>query len=151
MVSTSKEKLVDASLRKTLTAARERLFGGLDEKPAEQRTEVMLKRYLTTASRDNIDSGCTLPSVVGEVGTIATEHRGVMLEHFGALATEIEASLPPRTAVGRRQTALAILALMYGGLSLARALRGTAMSDEILKATRTMGAALAHVGEQEAK
>jgi TetR/AcrR family transcriptional regulator, transcriptional repressor for nem operon len=36
----------------------------------------------------------------------------------------------------RRQRALATIALMYGGLSLARALRGTPLSDDILQACR---------------
>ena len=35
--------------------------------------------------------------------------------------------------------ALGLVALMYGGLSLARAVRGTPLSDEILKACRAVG------------
>jgi TetR/AcrR family transcriptional repressor of nem operon len=36
--------------------------------------------------------------------------------------------------------ALGLVALMVGGLSLARALRGTPLSDEVLKAARALGA-----------
>jgi TetR/AcrR family transcriptional repressor of nem operon len=42
--------------------------------------------------------------------------------------------------VPRRYLALGLIALMYGGLSLARALRGTELSDEVLKACRALGA-----------
>jgi TetR/AcrR family transcriptional repressor of nem operon len=38
--------------------------------------------------------------------------------------------------------AIAAVALMYGGLSLARAVAGTPLSDEILKACRAAGSTL---------
>jgi TetR/AcrR family transcriptional repressor of nem operon len=37
--------------------------------------------------------------------------------------------------------AIGLVALMYGGLSLSRALRGTELSDEVLRACRALGAA----------
>ncbi len=43
--------------------------------------------------------------------------------------------------------ALALVALMYGGLSLAPALRGTELSDEMLRACRVLGAAAIRGGE----
>ena len=74
----SKEELIDEVLQRAATGLRERLFGRLDEKPAADRAEVVLKRYLSAAHRDNTESGCPLPAVVGEVGTTATEHREVL-------------------------------------------------------------------------
>ncbi len=41
---------------------------------------------------------------------------------------------------------IALVALMYGGLTLARALRGTVLSDEVLRACRTLGAAAIRSG-----
>ena len=38
-----------------------------------------------------------------------------------------------------RHLALGLLALMVGGLGLARALRGSALSDEVIKACRAFG------------
>src|SRR5947199_3756287 len=48
----SKEELIDAVLRRTSAAMRARLFAGLDEKPAADRAEVVLKRYLSPCNRD---------------------------------------------------------------------------------------------------
>ena len=42
-----------------------------------------------------------------------------------------------------RALALGLVALMYGGLSLARTLRGTALSDEVIRARRALGVAAA--------
>jgi TetR/AcrR family transcriptional regulator, transcriptional repressor for nem operon len=134
----SKEALIDEALRRTAAAMRDRLFARLDEKPAEARAEVVLKRYLSAAHRDEPSSGCPLPSVVGEVATVTPEHRDVLAEQLEVLAEELSKHLP-REGASRRATALGMIALMYGGLSLARAVKGTALSDEILRACRSFG------------
>jgi TetR/AcrR family transcriptional repressor of nem operon len=139
----SKEDLVDAALRRTSAGLRERLFSGLDEKPEADRAEVVLKRYLSAAHRDAQSLGCPLPAVVGEIGTTAGEHRPVLEEQVDALASQLEGYLPKQGAATPRALALGLVALMYGGLSLARALRGTALSDEVIRACRALGAAAA--------
>jgi TetR/AcrR family transcriptional repressor of nem operon len=139
----SKEDLVDTALRRTGAELRERLFSRLDEKPEADRAEVVLKRYLSAAHRDAQSLGCPLPAVVGEIGTTAGEHRTVLEEEVGALAAKLEEYLPRQRAATPRALALGLVALMYGGLSLARALRGTALSDEVIRACRALGAAAA--------
>src|SRR4051812_44136882 len=74
----SKAELIDEALRRTGQGVRDLLFVRLDEKPAEDRVEVILKRYLSPAHRDLLTEGCPLPAVVGEVGTTAAEHREVL-------------------------------------------------------------------------
>jgi TetR/AcrR family transcriptional repressor of nem operon len=139
----SKEALVDEALRRTGAELRERLFTRLEEKPAEDRVEVVLKRYLSPAHRDTQTLGCALPAVVGEVGTTAAEHRAVVAEQVDALSTRLEELLPKSRGASRRALAIGLVALMYGGLSLARALRGTELSDEVIRACRMLGAAAA--------
>ena len=137
----SKEALIDEALRRTAAAMRDRLFARLDEKPAADRAEVVLKRYLSAANRDEFARGCPLPAVVGEVGTTAPEHGVVLAEQIDAMARELEVHLAsPGTGLSARHLAMGLVAMMVGGLSLSRALRGTAMSDEILKACRALGA-----------
>lgn len=136
---TSKEALVDDTLRRTAREMRERLFARLDEKPQEDRAEVVLKRYLSPAHRDEVDCGCPLPAVVGEVGTTAPEHRDAVGEQVETFAAELQAYLPALGELPKRHVALGLLALMSGGLSLARALRGTPLSDEVIRACRSFG------------
>ena len=136
----SKEVLIDEALRRTGATMRGRLFLRLDEKPKADRAEVLLKRYLSAANRDETTLGCPLPAVVGEVGTTAPEHAAVLSEQVELLANGIEEHLPERASeITPKVLAVGLVALMYGGLSLARAVRGTPFSDEVLKATRAVG------------
>lgn len=149
----SKTELIDEALRRTGAEMRDKLFRRLDEKPPEARVEVLLKRYLSPAHRDLQTAGCPLPAVVGEVGTTAPEHREALGEVLEAMAAGIEAELPLSSSlpIGRRQLGLGLLALMYGGLSLARALRGTELSDEMLRACRALGALAARPGSVQSE
>jgi TetR/AcrR family transcriptional regulator, transcriptional repressor for nem operon len=136
----SKEELVDEALRRTGVEVRSNLFSRLEEKPAAHRAVVVLKRYLSAAHRDEQTLRCPLPAVVGEVGTKAREHRGVIEEGVSGLVKEMEALLPKTAQPSQRRVwALGLVALMYGGLGLARALKGTKLSDEVLSACRTFG------------
>jgi TetR/AcrR family transcriptional repressor of nem operon len=144
----SKTELVDEALRRTAAELRDRLFARIDEKPAADRAEVILKRYLSPAHRDLQTEGCPLPAVVGEIGTTAPEHAAVLREQLDALTSRLEAQLPASHAIPRRRLALGLVALMYGGLSLARALRGTDLSDEVLKACRSLGGFAARTDER---
>ena len=139
----SKEALVDEALRKTAAEMRDRLFAKIEDKPAEARAEVILKRYLAPAHRDAQSLGCPFPAVIGEVGTIAPEHGGALAEEVDALSQRLEQYLPKNRSGSRRALALGLVALMYGGLSLARAVKGTDLSDEVLRACRMIGVAAA--------
>jgi TetR/AcrR family transcriptional regulator, transcriptional repressor for nem operon len=136
----SKQDLVDTALRRTAAFMRARLFDRLDEKPADARVTVVLKRYLSAAHRDDPASGCPLPAVIGEVSTQSPEHRRVVAEEVDALARQLATHVRGGPRESKRSQALALIALMYGGLTLARALSGTDLSDEILRACRAFGA-----------
>lgn len=133
----SKDELVAETLRRTSAKLRDSLFARLTEKPAGARAEVVLKRYLSPAHRDAATLGCPLPAVVGEVGTTAPQHRAVVAEQVQALIDGLAEHLPGRS----RALAIGLVALMYGGLSLSRAVKGTELSDEVLRACRALGAA----------
>jgi TetR/AcrR family transcriptional repressor of nem operon len=135
----SKEALIDEALKRIGAATRERLFARIEEKPETARAEVVLKRYLSPAHRDDVERGCALPAVVGEVGTTASAHSETLSEQIEALASGIEALLPGSVALPRRHLALGLVAVMVGGLSLSRALRGTPLSDEVLRVSRSLG------------
>src|SRR5262249_48041403 len=132
----SKEALVDEAIRRTAAFMRARLFESIEEKPPEVRGEVVLKRYLSAAHRDDPATGCPMPAIAGEISTTAPGHRAVLAEEIMKLADELAKQLPKGESTPRRSTALALIALMYGGISLARAVNGTDLSDEILRACR---------------
>jgi TetR/AcrR family transcriptional regulator, transcriptional repressor for nem operon len=135
----SKESLVDEIIRRTAAHTRDRLFAGLEEKDEKDRARLVLERYLSGAHRDECEEGCPFPAIVGEVATAAPEHREVLADQISAFASELGSLLPSAEAPERRHLALGLFALMYGGLALARALRGTPLSDEVLRACRSIG------------
>jgi len=137
-------------LRLTASRLRERLLAGLESKDESDRAEIVLKRYLSAAHRDDIENGCPFPAVLGEVATSAPEHREVLVEQVEAFANDLQRLLPRGDRLAPRHLAIGLLALMVGGLGLARALRGTALSDEVIKACRAFGR-LALRGTEEAK
>lgn len=143
----SKDELVDEALHHTGAEVRNRLFAHLDDKPEADRAELVLKRYLSAAHRDaSATLGCPLPAVVGEIGTSAPQHRVAIAEQVQTMAAGLEQHLPLGRLIPRHSMAMALVALMYGGLSLARALRGTEGSDEMLRACRALGAAAIRSG-----
>ena len=135
----SKQQLVDETLRRTALAMRERLFHKLEDKPAGDRLEVVLKRYLSAAHRDSVGDGCTLPAVTGEMGSTAAEHRTVLAEQVDLLARGLAAHTVASDGIATRHLALGMVALMVGGLTLSRASAGTELSDEVLRACRAFG------------
>jgi TetR/AcrR family transcriptional repressor of nem operon len=144
----TKKALIDEALRRTSEQMREQLFAGLDDKPEHSRAEVVLKRYLSAAHRDADALGCPLPAVVSEIATTAPEHGLALAELVEALAQRMVPLLAAkRTTASRRHVALGLVALMYGGLGLARALRGTELSDEVLRACRAVGKAVIEASE----
>ena len=76
------------------------------------------------------------------------EHGAVVAEHLDVLIDGLARRLPADGLLPRRAVAIGLVALMYGGLTLARAVRGTELSDEILRACRALGAA---AGGKEAR
>jgi TetR/AcrR family transcriptional repressor of nem operon len=143
----SKDALVDEALRRTGAMLRDKLFARLEEKPAADRAEVIVKRYLSAAHRDDANLGCPMPAVVGEVGTTAPQHGPVVAEQLEALVDRLLQYLPADGAVPPRLLAIGLVALLYGGLSLARAVKGTPLSDEVLRACRALGAAAVRGGQ----
>jgi TetR/AcrR family transcriptional repressor of nem operon len=135
----SKEQLIDEALRRTAGAMRDRLFTKLEDKPEADRLEIVLKRYLSTAHRDSAIDGCALPAVAGEVGATAGEHREAIADQVDRLAKGMTPHLIASESISARHLALGTVALMYGGLSLARATAGTELSDEMLRACRAFG------------
>jgi TetR/AcrR family transcriptional repressor of nem operon len=134
----SKEALIDEVLRRTARELRAGLFTGLEDKPADKRAEVVLKRYLSVRHRDHRETGCPFPSITSEIGTQHEAHREVLGEQFSMLARELEPFVPG-SAGSARSVALGLAVLMVGGLSMARALGKTELSDEVLRAARAVG------------
>jgi len=126
----SKDALIEDVLRAAMREMRARFpKGGV---------QAALERYLTVAHRDHPADGCPLPATIGEL-----PHESLSLRR--ALAEELEghvaAFVGPSAPARRRHQALGALALMVGGLALARATKGTPLSEAVLESCIQFGRA----------
>jgi len=143
----SKQDLVDQALRAAGTDLMSRFFAGLEQVPSAERAKRAVERYLSVAHRDT--PSCPFPAVVGEIGTTAPEHAPALAERVEALAARLGELLPRAGKASLRARSLALVALMYGGLSMARALKGSPVSEEILAACRELAGTFIDGGSEQ--
>ena len=133
----SKRTLVAETLRDALRRSGSLLAASAGEKGGAEWVNAVARAYLSRQHRDNPRAGCPLPSTLGEVAREDAEVREALAAEMGEMAAEIASRLEEAGLDDSRGEALAVLSLMVGGLTLARALRGTRLSDAVLKACRS--------------
>jgi TetR/AcrR family transcriptional repressor of nem operon len=144
----NKEALFNETLSRTARTMWTQLLSLADGKERSAALRAILGGYLSAAHRDDPAAGCALPTVAAEVTRLGEPYRSSLGGEIDAYAEELARVIGGRSARGR---ALALIALMLGGMSLSRALRGTAMSDEILAACRSFGAFALMAGDRSAR
>lgn len=98
--------------------------------------------YLGPKRTCDLGEGCALPSLSPEVMRADPETRSAYQEELKRIADEISAGLLYGSRREREDDALALLALLSGGVTLARAVRDPEFADRIVGAVRRH--ALAH-------
>lgn len=101
--------------------------------------QALIGPYLSAASRDNPGDSCPVVAFAGDMCHEAAESglRQTFMEGLGSLLDTFTPLMDTGDNASDRQQALVQYALMVGALTLARATRGDALSDEILEAART--------------
>lgn len=127
----SKDALMLEAFRALLAVRREQVallepgVGGL------QRREKIAAFYLSPQHRDaEGPKACPLPTSVAYMDSLPEAFREVLAEHVRVMAAQL--ACDPQQI----DLALADIALMLGGVALARALGPGALSDQVLSASR---------------
>lgn len=136
----SKEHLFTETLRGTARAVWDVLLRKAKEDAPEAPALKVLERYLSRKHRDGVTATCPLPSITAEVSRAGEPYRGALESELQEFVQSFGELLGP--GARRREKALAAIALMYGALSLSRAVRGTKLGDEFLDAAKKLGAEL---------
>ncbi|WP_249672745.1 TetR/AcrR family transcriptional regulator [Pseudomonas abieticivorans] len=97
---------------------------------AQERRQLMARYYLSRKHRDATDSGCPLPTSLGELSRLPEAFHQALVEHIELLMTQLVDS--PQEG----DKALADIALMVGALALAKALGTGELSDRVLQAAK---------------
>ncbi|WPC06651.1 TetR/AcrR family transcriptional regulator [Pseudomonas sp. MBLB4123] len=116
---------------KQLLCQRQDLIGQMDERlPAAERRALVAAFYLSRKHRDATELGCPLPSSLSELARLPDAFREALAEHLELLMAKLAGGPEEANSV------LADIALMVGGLALARALGPGEMSDRVLRAAK---------------
>ncbi len=134
----SKGQLAVEAFRRAFRANMGALFAGTDASDPATRYDLAVRRYLSRQHRDMQEQTCPLPACLSEIDPADSALRDALVEGVDGLVQQLTPLFDDRPGLSARQRALATAALFVGALSLARASRGTAWSDEILLAARRL-------------
>jgi TetR/AcrR family transcriptional repressor of nem operon len=104
--------------------------------PPERRCEAIIDDYLTAKHRDNPGKGCVLPALAADIARGGLDVRRAFATGLEQMIDVIAIASPSRAGSSQRETAIAILAMLMGIVSLARACADRELSDEILASGR---------------
>jgi TetR/AcrR family transcriptional repressor of nem operon len=127
----SKDAMMLEVFNQLLSRRRDALDAISGDLPGEERRALLAAFYLSRKHRDASEQACPLPSTVGELARLPDSFREALAEHVELMIAQLSSS--PEEA----NTALADLALMLGGLALARALGPGDLSDRVLRAAKS--------------
>src|SRR5580700_405834 len=143
----SKDDLVAQASKRTMARAAENWSKRAAADP-DAPFAALLKHYLSPKHRDDPGQGCAFAAL----GNDAARSGKIVREAFAdglaplidILAQSIPGkSIPSKSKTARRRKAVAAMATLVGALTMARAVEGTALSDEMLEAAHRELAAAA--------
>jgi TetR/AcrR family transcriptional regulator, transcriptional repressor for nem operon len=131
----SKEALFAETIRSSAGLMWRKLFSSARGGTPREHVMSVLGRYLSRTHRDSAEQGCVLPNTVPEASREGEPYLSALEPELAGFVKSLSELLE---GPGRREKALGLIALMYGALSLARAVRGTPLSDEFLQAAKKL-------------
>jgi AcrR family transcriptional regulator len=137
----SKADLVRECIAEALAGQSDRL----EKRLAAGGLEGMIATYLSPPHRDNAARGCAAAALLPELGREPAKARRLYAERIAATVRRLAAALPT-DAEDPEEVALGLYAILIGALQLARATRGTALSDRALAAGAEAALALVRAG-----
>jgi TetR/AcrR family transcriptional regulator, transcriptional repressor for nem operon len=132
----SKEELFVETLRNASGATWDHLLKSAKGDSPRSRTLSVIRQYLSRRHRDNKESGCLLPSSAPEVAREGEPYRSALESKLSDFVSSLAKMLD--AGAESREKALGLVAVMYGSLSLSRAVAGTRLSDEFLWSGRKL-------------
>ncbi|NKF23887.1 TetR/AcrR family transcriptional regulator [Solimonas marina] len=132
-------KSKDALFAESLARASEQTLDALRKaietaEPGHER-EAVIARYLSTQHRDRAERGCAIVALGADVSRQDAKTRRAFETRIESMI-ELVAAISEGSDTERRRTAIQTVATMVGALLLARSVRPSALSDEILDVAR---------------
>jgi TetR/AcrR family transcriptional repressor of nem operon len=132
-------------------ALKQMLFTGLDDVRGVPFLAAIARRYLSRNHRDDVENGCIVPAVLGELPRLGSEVGTAFERSLRDLVDRLTPHMPVTSTQGSEERALATLALFAGGIMLSRAVGEPELSNRILAACRHFAVPEAYAAESPAK
>lgn len=122
-----------ALVRESVAAALDDRAKAMHELAAAGGLEAVIAAYLSPEHRDNPAGGCALAALLPELARQPADTRALCAKSFETTARQIASALPARIK-NPESIAIGVYAALIGALQLARAAKGSPLSDRILAA-----------------
>jgi len=140
----SKDDLVAQASQRTMARAAAN-WTRLVEAAPDNPYAALLEHYLSPKHRDDPGKGCAFAALGNDAARSGKTVRKAFAEGLAPLIDILAQSIPGKSNTARRRKAIAAMATLVGALTLARAVEGTALSDEMLQAAHRELAAAARL------
>jgi TetR/AcrR family transcriptional repressor of nem operon len=132
----SKAALLAEVLAFAISENRPLLEHGLADVQDCEWVRTVARRYLSPTHRRLVEKGCPLPALLPEIGRADEAAKRGFESLLHKMAGRISERLPATEGHAADEQALGLLALLVGGITLARAVADEAFADQILAACR---------------
>jgi TetR/AcrR family transcriptional repressor of nem operon len=129
----SKDDLVAQASRRTMARAAAN-WTKLVEAAPDNPYAALLEHYLSPKHRDDPGKGCAFAALGNDAARSGKIVRKAFAEGLAPLIDILTQSIPGKSKAARRRKAVAAMATLVGALTMARAVEGTPLSDEMLEA-----------------
>jgi TetR/AcrR family transcriptional repressor of nem operon len=140
----SKDDLVAQASRRTMTRAVAN-WTTLVEAAPDSPYAALLAHYLSPKHRDDPGKGCAFAALGNDAARSGKVVRKAFAEGLAPLIDILAQAIPGKSKAARRRKAVATMATLVGALTMARAVEGTPLSDEMLDAAHRELAAAARL------
>jgi TetR/AcrR family transcriptional repressor of nem operon len=134
----SRRELVAEMLGDAFRASRQRFARGVPADSGLAWVRAAVARYLSPRHRDAPEAGCPIPALAGDLAREDAALRRVFDEELESMARGFGQQLRAGGADEPDERALALVALLAGGVTLARAVSSRRLSNRILRACRDL-------------
>lgn len=129
----SKSDVLGSSLVHSFIEDQAAMNGALANADSPEELSNIMLRYLSSKHCENIEEGCSIPPLLSDLGRADDETKSQFEDVINWMTEQFMLRSDNKFT---RQEILSTLALCFGGLALARAVKSPALSRQILSACR---------------
>ena len=131
----SKDKMLSQALHQSFVERDYEFYDKLEQRSDEEWLQKTIERYLSDYHRDHITESCPAAAMMGDMPRANAALRAAYEEELQTLLGKFEKRLRARCSSKKEaeQYAMGLLAMLTGGLQLARSVKSKEYSEKLLK------------------